>query len=622
MKIWFSFGVCVVLGALAGDTAADRPLPDYRYFRALSLDLLGRPPTFDELAELERPDFRFDTWIDRHLQGPAYAERLRRVYMDELRLEASPTTQYDPPGVALRRAQIAGPAGPIVVYYRNGQRRADPMIDGAFCFTEAETGLRVLPEGAPQGVARPITRQLLDARTIEVKPWWLYADYRAPSPHDRAGADWAKRFPGYELFLPAFNDPDGTPTTSIRVCKEEAQTSPTGHVVTTGRVFRPGMTIPQGRSSYPPFDSSYAQAHAHAVVSCTSGIGFQSSPDCGCGVGLERCLPVTPQGFEQITHDPLGVEDPFYELPRTSTTWIVGWWSEEAKHYMDDLFESDGDVRDLLRGRWTMINGPLAQFYHLLAGSSCCGTGSELGYVDPEPLFDPKAVPPDLRPEDAARWTRVADRGAHAAGLLTMPVFLLKYGTRRARAHVLYNTFLCRDFVSDAASLPPSTEPDLTKRPGCSDCHRTLEPMAAYFSRVAENDWTYLPAAEFPTSLSRCAGTRKKKPPGCNAYYDPAFATATTSSLRGSYASPQHADAGPAGLADEITRSPEFAPCVVKHVAQSLLGRTLGPDDATWQAELTKGFVAGGYRMRGLTRAILTSSRYRDANDRKPEVPR
>ena len=82
-------------------------------------------------------------------------------------------------------------------------------------------------------------------------------------------------------------------------------------------------------------------------------------------------------------------------------------------------------------------------------------------------------------PEDTATWLPVADRGPHAAGLLTLPVFLTKYGSRRARAHAASSAFLCNEFVADTVKLTPSTEPDLTKRPGCSSCHQTLEPMAA-----------------------------------------------------------------------------------------------------------------------------------------------
>ena len=110
-----------------------------------------------------------------------------------------------------------------------------------------------------------------------------------------------------------------------------------------------------------------------------------------------------------------------------------------------------------------------------------------------------------------------------------------------------------------------------------------------------------------------------KMPGACRMFYDPDFTTASRTMLRGAYGSPEHANAGPPGLADAITQSPEFAGCVVKNVAQSLLGRTLGPDDEPWKAELTKTLVDGGYRMRPLVRAILTSSKYREANDQVQE---
>src|SRR3954462_15793705 len=84
------------LALVAGDTRAAKGLGDYRYFRALSIDLLGRPPTRDELAQLESPEFSLDAWLDTHLTGPQYAERLRRIYMDTLRLEVGPSFQFVP----------------------------------------------------------------------------------------------------------------------------------------------------------------------------------------------------------------------------------------------------------------------------------------------------------------------------------------------------------------------------------------------------------------------------------------------------------------------------------------------------------------------------------------------
>ena len=190
-----------------------------------------------------------------------------------------------------------------------------------------------------------------------------------------------------------------------------------------------------------------------------------------------------------------------------------------------------------------------------------------------------------------------------------MPIFLTKYGSRRARAHVAYSAFLCKDFVADTVKLAPSDEPDLTKRPGCSSCHQTLEPMAAYFTRVQESDWTWLPASIFPMTQASCA----KKPSGlCKQIYDPAF-----DKLRGAYASPAHAETGPSGLAQDLVSAPEFAPCVVENVAQSLLGRSLAPEDDAWKLQLVKTFVDGGYRMKALVRAIVKSPRYRAGNDKR-----
>src|SRR4051812_49274704 len=121
---------------------AVRTLDDYRHFRALSIDLLGRAPRRDELAAFERRDFGWDAWIDRLLQGPGYADRLLRIYMDLLRLQVGPAFAYAPPAVTLRRQLVTGPHGEgIHVYYRVGQRRRRAETDGEFCLSQAESGL-------------------------------------------------------------------------------------------------------------------------------------------------------------------------------------------------------------------------------------------------------------------------------------------------------------------------------------------------------------------------------------------------------------------------------------------------------------------------------------------------
>ncbi len=604
---------------LSRDTVAERTLADYRYFRALSIDLAGRPPSDGELADFERTDFDLDAWIDAHLAGPAYAARLRRIYMDVLRLEIGPTFQFVPNPLVLRRQQITGPDGSeIYVYFRRGQRRVDPAIDGDFCLTRDDTGQSFPPNAPPVGTAKPVAQSVLDARTVVVKPWWLYADYRSTMPADLIGQDWARRFPGFSPVPALLVEPDGkTRTTAIRVCREEAQTTDSGTVYASGRPgAKKGDPLPGGRLTQPPGDSGFAKAAKGRAVSCLSGTGFSNSVECGCGVGLERCMPGggpqnDPPAFTMSTHVPLGTELPFEASAQAASAWVKLWWGQEAERFLDKIFVEDRDFRELLTGRATAVNGPLAQFYRFFAGATCCGPAADAGYVEPEPLVDPGAVPDALVPEDTATWLPIADRGPHAAGILTMPVFLTKYGSRRARAHVVYSAFLCKDFVADSVKLQPSTEPDLTKRPGCSACHQTLEPLAAYFTRVAESDWTWLPQTMFPLVQPRCL--KNPNQGSCKTIYDPAFG----GQLRGAYASASHAEAGPIGLGQEIAGAPELAPCVVQNVAQSLLGRPLAPEDDPWKTQLTKVFVDGGFRMRALVRAIVTSPRYRAGNDVK-----
>jgi hypothetical protein len=573
-----------LVASLARPSEAERTLPDYRYFRALSLDLVGRPPSIGELSAFEKPDFDLPAWIEMHLTAATYAERLRQIYMDALRLEIGPSFQFVPAPIVLRRETVLGPDGsPMYVYFRRGQRRVDPVTDGDFCLSRDDTGLEFPPNAVSLGFPHPVPQQVLDAKTVVVKPWWLYADYRGTLPGDRVGPDWNKRFPGFQLASALLVEPDGaTKTASVRVCREEAQTAETGVVYVSGRpAIRKGEPSPAGRLTQPPGDSPFARASKGRAVSCLTATGFASSVQCGCGVGLQRCVPgagpqFDPPAFVMPTRTPLDAGLPFEATPQPAEAWEKLWWGEEAKHFLDRIFSEDRDFREVLLARSTIVNGPLAQFYRYLAGATCCGAGIGGGFPPPEPLVDPAAVPEALVPEDTATWLPIGDRGPHAAGLLTMPIFLTKYGSRRARAHVLYSAFLCKDFVADNVKLAPSNETDLAKRPGCSACHQTLEPMAAYFGHITESDWTWLPTSPVATA---------------------------------------HAEAGPAGLAKELVASPEFAPCVVQNVTQSLLGRPLTPEDDAWKTQLVKTFVDGGFRMRALVRAIVTSPRYRAGND-------
>jgi hypothetical protein len=603
--------------------AADRTVDDYRHFRALTIDLLGRIPSGEEIAAFERPDFDVDAWIDKQLNGPGYVDRMTRIYMDLLRLEVPSAVVYAPQAVTLRRARIVGPSGkPIDVYFRANQRRARAETDGEFCLSPADVGAQLI-ENQWRGTLHPVSRQALEANTVVVRPWWLYRDYADPQPMLLYNRSWGRPDALYHPVDELLVDADGRPTVDVLVCREEAQTADTGTIYVSGRDKpTPGQPPPLGRARPLPLDDRYAIAHRGESVSCRSALALGSSIDCGCGVGLERCLPGAdasndPRAFVLPAHAPLGIDRPFDSVPQSLSAWNRLWWSQEAQHFLAYLFGSDRDFREVLRARYSMVNGPLAHFYRVSEPGGCCTKERALGLVtEAEPLFDPRNLPPALGPWDASTWRLVPNRGPHAAGLLTMPAFLTKFASRRARAAILYQVFQCRSFVAADVPLAPSTEPNLMVRPGCSACHAALEPLAAYFARVEETSWVYLPAWQFPLRNLACHRNKDGKLPGfCDPFYDSAFSDETAGLLRGAYAAIDHAAAGPVGAAEAITRSPEFAACATERVTSSFLGRPLGGDDAPLLERLTAEFVRGGYRMRTLVRAILRSDVYRRAND-------
>jgi hypothetical protein len=642
---------------------ATRTLDDYRHFRVTAIDLLGRMPTREELAVFERSDFDVDRWIDDHLTGPGYTERLSRIYMDVLRLE--PNLLFQNASWELYRHDVQGPDGkPVTIYYRENQRRERPETDGEFCLSPQETGVIIrarqqdlaLPEAAPASKGAPapapkpvkgpaptmtmgaapmapaapppatpkrVSQKVLDATTVVVKPWWLYRDYRAPSPSQLFGQGWKDVDPQYKPVESLVNGPDGKPVSEIRICREEAQRGEAGHIYASGRTKAPlkDAKLPGMRFRAAPLDRPYATQNQGQPVACDTRMGLDYAPDCGCGVGLERCIPGDSNNngnaFYYPNHMPLGPGTPLDDARQSQQRWFPYWWSREVVRYLDDLFGSDRDFREILTGKRTFVNGPLAQFYRSIQQSNCCGPEAQFGMLlESEPLFDPRNVPPDLEPHDVSTWKMVEDRGAHAAGILTMPMFLEKYASARARGAALYNDFLCKSFSAENQQLQPSSEPNLTIRPGCKTCHATLEPLAAYFSRVEPSNFVFLPQASFPVHSTTCKLDKNGKLNGsCNALYDPAFADAKSATLRSAYASPEHADATPLGAGQDITKMPEFAQCAVQRVTSSFLGRQTTPDDDALMTSLTDTFVGSGYRMKALVRAIVHSDAYRRSNN-------
>ena len=185
-------------------------------------------PTLEEVAELERPDFDLDRWVEARLVGSPYAERLVRVYMDLLRLDPGPAVNVALDQSTLYRKTVIGPDGKdLYVYYRKGQRRERDETDGDFCLAasdlsaEPPKGFGGIPQARegwkppappkePEKAMKPAppmmpgapklwasAKALADA-TVLVKPWWLYRDYASADPSKRYKEGWSDPDPAYQ----------------------------------------------------------------------------------------------------------------------------------------------------------------------------------------------------------------------------------------------------------------------------------------------------------------------------------------------------------------------------------------------------------------------------------------
>lgn len=644
----------MALTSPAGAATRDLKLEDYKYFRALSIDLMGRMPTRKEIAEFEKPEFSLDAWLDQHLRGEDYADRLTRIYADIMRPQIN-QFRYNQTRMSLASVTYLNTEGKLTrLYWRPSQVRkritddraelnrdpnfvacaairdpvrdpkyvelncaqyeyADNLLKAGMCLNAHELGVRhtgssnVAPTPYPPrpGDTAGMTprdaadEDALDRYTKVVKPWWLYADYRNPNPTARYNAaDWATKYPGFVPNTALLKEPGNTvDTMEIRVCNEELQ----------GTSMAPADTLknPDGTP---------------LMVDCRTAYGAANSSACGCGPGLEWCLPSATYNttfpaaaFISSRNVLLGVDDPTDQVGFTFFDWHQLWLGEEPLVFLRRLFDEDGDLREMVTGRYTYVNGPLAQFYNFPARTTI--GDRDLGQV---PIPNPGNLPADLLPFETSRWVKVMSNSPNTAGLLTQPWFTMKNATRRARGNAVWGMFMCRDFSSPPGlQLTASKDPNLMTREGCAVCHHTLEPLAAYFARTPESDWNWLDAKTYPTQNASC-----KKPSGtgsipgaCNTRYDNQFSTIDFGMLRGAYGAPENADAGPAGLGQWLAAQPDYAACAVKNIATSFLGRELRTEDAELKQSLVKALTENGFRARPMVKALLNSKAYRSANN-------
>ncbi|MCX6129760.1 MAG: DUF1585 domain-containing protein [Proteobacteria bacterium] len=182
-----------------------------------------------------------------------------------------------------------------------------------------------------------------------------------------------------------------------------------------------------------------------------------------CGAKLERCTlgagRRSPDRLANLVNQDLTLE------PGYLISYIVA---------------EDRPFSEVLTSSSTIMTGTMGEFMSHL-GKDMWGNFPLGGYKDAaHPIF--------TNPQVFDRKLYRIERNNIHAGVLTTPAYQMLTNGARAKANKAYETFLCRKFVVPEGGKPDPNDanPDLTKRAYCSFCHKSLEPMAAFWNRWPE----------------------------------------------------------------------------------------------------------------------------------------
>jgi hypothetical protein len=333
----------------------------------------------------------------------------------------------------------------------------------------------------PAGTAFMDGGHSLFPTTPDSNIWYLPATQRSKGYRGGNGSHRCQNVPqeslqpSYQLGDPPFCQPSGTdnvgpycmegwvevapffdPNITIKVCAFEAQTAASYIQPNGPNFYNSGSTSP----------CNQRQARGHSA--------------CGCGPNLRWCL------FDRT-----------YEESEE----LLAAMQEQLLRVVDDHTLGNQPYRELLTTKKSYSTGILDHYLkHQAAGNNYSSAFNRMG-------DDASTLPSDPDWTDTS-WHEVTRPDPHA-GILTLPAYLLRYQTGRARANRFRIAFLGQYF------LPPSTDDtegcstnaaDLTKRCICRGCHETLEPLVSYFGAFAEAGSSMLTHfVKEASSLEECA---------------------------------------------------------------------------------------------------------------------
>lgn len=662
-------------GDTAADAAAPRCAPRFaepsRYLRQLSFALRGRPPSADEYDRVAREGEVGAALVDQLLAGDAFLARVgdwhRGLLWSNLGLytiTTRPVYAAEPPAAGATDNRKFSPDGAMLDHIADhpdavvvqafdggpawrGDERCDssveypppPAAGATYRATGTDGVTREYPFYDARGVPLPIhdaahcpnlcvNRERLDLppevdsvtladAQAHRRGAFVPGDFAAMSEPRGDGAP-----PVHELDPPGASCRAGfvrlvNPCDLRHIPREYAH--PEGYLLRRVEGFR-WMTPYWSRGvrvKVCAFDAQERETGLASNRPCAGELPYTDGfdPTCGCGPEGAYCTPSPVYGGAS----------------RTRARTLAG-VQDEPLALIRAIVAADGDYFDALTTREGRVNGPTSLLYRRQVDAQWFNV-NQVAWLR---MTAPGGEVPAVDFEDDA-WHPYT-RGPQHAGILTMPAFLGRFPTWRARVAQFRAAFMCRPFTPPPpAPLPPATdachrEQNLARRCGCQGCHAAIEPMGAYWGRWAERSAEYLDPASFPLRDAACVDSCL---PGhasgdwridaehcsdrCRRYYvlDPTLAGADavgslSATLFRTDEEQRRIAAGPAELVRSALESGELQSCAVRNAWRWVLGQPMTEHEMrVVLPELTAAFGEHGHNFRWLVRAVALSAQAR-----------
>ncbi len=255
-----------------------------------------------------------------------------------------------------------------------------------------------------------------------------------------------------------------------------------------------------------------------------------------CGKNLEKCFLGNDEGVTLYMPEVNIYDNIAYGM------------TMEAGMLIAKVVSNDRPWTDILTTADGVVNGPTAfMLNHSRVGpefieSFMPNSTGRAASVYPERNTSPIFTKADASAVNKFDLVKVNDL---EAGVLKTAAFHKITNGLRAKANRARESFLCKSYIPPEEPQTTSDEVDLTKKPYCSHCHKTLDPLSDFFKNWPAND-------------------------NFN-YIDAAVAT-------GSYEG--ETEDGVEGLAKLFTKLPEFNECAVKRAFEFVVRRQMSEKEA------------------------------------------